>query len=56
MNLGVAATVGLTVGLAELPDKTMIATLIMGTRVRPLYVWIGASIGFVVHMAIAVLA
>lgn len=56
MNLGVAATVGLTVGLAELPDKTMIATLIMGTRVRPLYVWIGASIGFVVQMAIAVLA
>jgi putative Ca2+/H+ antiporter (TMEM165/GDT1 family) len=56
MNLGIALTVGLTVAIAEIPDKTMIATLIMGSKVRPLYVWIGTSIGFVVHMAIAVLA
>jgi len=56
MNLGIAVTVGLTVAIAEIPDKTMIAALIMGSKVRPLYVWIGTSIGFVVHMAIAVLA
>ncbi|MCU7820454.1 TMEM165/GDT1 family protein [Kitasatospora sp. DSM 101779] len=40
--------------LAELPDKTMFASLAMGTRMRPLYVWIGASSAFVVHVAIAV--
>jgi len=56
MHFGVLLTVLLTVALAELPDKTMIATLIMGTKVRPLFVWIGASLGFVVQMAIAVLA
>lgn len=40
--------------LAELPDKTMFASLAMGTRMRPLYVWIGTSSAFVVHVAIAV--
>jgi putative Ca2+/H+ antiporter (TMEM165/GDT1 family) len=40
--------------LAELPDKTMFATLAMGTRMRPLYVWFGTSTAFVVHVAIAV--
>ncbi|GHA87901.1 MULTISPECIES: TMEM165/GDT1 family protein [Streptomyces] len=40
--------------LAELPDKTMFASLAMGTRMRPLYVWFGTSSAFVVHVAIAV--
>ncbi|MGW4695343.1 TMEM165/GDT1 family protein [Kitasatospora sp. YST-16] len=40
--------------LAELPDKTMFASLAMGTRMRPLYVWFGTSAAFVVHVAIAV--
>ncbi|MET8545644.1 TMEM165/GDT1 family protein [Kitasatospora sp. NPDC004799] len=40
--------------LAELPDKTMFASLAMGTRMRPLYVWLGTSSAFIVHVAIAV--
>ncbi|MER8006552.1 TMEM165/GDT1 family protein [Streptomyces sp. NPDC094149] len=40
--------------LAELPDKTMFASLAMGTRMRPLYVWFGTSTAFVVHVTIAV--
>ncbi|MFE7711002.1 TMEM165/GDT1 family protein [Streptomyces sp. NPDC057486] len=40
--------------LAELPDKTMFASLAMGTRMRPLYVWFGTSSAFLVHVAIAV--
>lgn len=40
--------------LAELPDKTMFASLAMGTRMRPLYVWFGTSTAFVVHVALAV--
>ncbi|MEV6103161.1 TMEM165/GDT1 family protein [Streptomyces sp. NPDC051940] len=40
--------------LAELPDKTMFASLAMGTRMRPLYVWFGTSTAFIVHVAIAV--
>ena len=52
MILGVFAIIF----LAELPDKTMIATLIMGSRYRPVLVWIGATAAFTIHAAIAVLA
>ena len=40
----------------ELPDKTMVATIVMSARARPLMVWIGASVAFVVQMAIAAVA
>ncbi|HQU25813.1 MAG TPA: TMEM165/GDT1 family protein [Acidimicrobiales bacterium] len=50
--LGIAAAMF----LLELPDKTMIATIVMAARTRPLPVAIGASVGFVVQMAIAVAA
>ena len=52
MILGVFALIF----VAELPDKTMIATLIMGSRYRPILVWIGATAAFAVHAGIAVLA
>jgi len=42
--------------LAELPDKTMFASLAMGTRMRPLWVWLGTSSAFLVHVVIAVAA
>jgi putative Ca2+/H+ antiporter (TMEM165/GDT1 family) len=42
--------------LAELPDKSMFASLVLGTRYRPLWVWSGAAAAFTVHMAIAVSA
>jgi hypothetical protein len=42
--------------VAELPDKTMIATLIMGSRYRTVLVWIGATAAFAVHATIAVAA
>ena len=40
--------------IGELPDKTMFASLVMSTRGRPRYVWLGAAGAFVVHVAIAV--
>ena len=40
----------------ELPDKTMIATIVMSSRARPLAVALGASGGFVVQMGLAVVA
>lgn len=40
----------------ELPDKTMIATIVMSTRARPLSIALGASAGFVVQMGLAVAA
>jgi putative Ca2+/H+ antiporter (TMEM165/GDT1 family) len=39
--------------LGELPDKTMFASLVMATKGRPLQVWVGAALAFVVHVAIA---
>jgi putative Ca2+/H+ antiporter (TMEM165/GDT1 family) len=51
----ILATFGL-VAVAELPDKTMIATLILGSRHRPLLIWAGATVAFGLHAAIAVAA
>jgi Ca2+/H+ antiporter, TMEM165/GDT1 family len=42
--------------LAELPDKSMFASLVLGTRYRPSWVWAGAAAAFTVHIAIAVTA
>lgn len=38
----------------ELPDKTMMATIVMSTKARPRSVAIGASFGYVLQMGIAV--
>jgi putative Ca2+/H+ antiporter (TMEM165/GDT1 family) len=54
VELSVVATVYALIFVAELPDKTMIATLIMGSRYRPLLVWVGATLAFGVHAALAV--
>jgi len=51
----VAVTFGLMF-VAEFPDKTMIATVIMSSRYRPLPVWLGAVGAFTVHVALAVVA
>jgi putative Ca2+/H+ antiporter (TMEM165/GDT1 family) len=54
MQPGIALTVFALIFVAELPDKTMIATLIMGSRYRPVLVWLGATLAFGVHAALAV--
>jgi len=42
---------------AELPDKTMVATVVLTTRYRrPLAVWMGAAAAFAVHVVVAVTA
>ena len=46
-----------TVFPAELPDKTMIATIVLVTRYRrPGWVWVGAVGAFTVHVVVAVAA
>jgi len=56
VTLSVIAAVFGLIAVAELPDKTMIATLVMGARGRPLLVWLGASSAFLVHVTAAVIA
>jgi putative Ca2+/H+ antiporter (TMEM165/GDT1 family) len=42
---------------AELPDKTMVATIVLVARYKhPLAVWAGAALAFAVHVAVAVAA
>jgi Ca2+/H+ antiporter, TMEM165/GDT1 family len=51
-----ALVVFLAIFLAELPDKTMFATLMLATRMRrPFAVWVGVSIAYCTHVVIAVL-
>ncbi len=54
MNVGTFLGIFALMFLLELPDKTMIATIIMSTKARPSSIVIGASAGFVVQMGIAV--
>ena len=56
MSLSVLAITFGIIFVAELPDKTMIATIVMASRYRPLPVWIGAALAMVVNSAVAVLA
>jgi putative Ca2+/H+ antiporter (TMEM165/GDT1 family) len=56
ISLTVAATVFAVVFLAELPDKSLFASLVLATRYKPLWVWTGVSAAFVVHVVIAVAA
>lgn len=56
MGLDIAIIVGTFVLIfpAELPDKTLIATLVLATRYKHLPVWLGVSAAFGVQMLIAV--
>lgn len=55
MNIAVAATAFPIIFLGELPDKTMFASLVLASRGRPFWVWLGAAVAFAVHVVIAVL-
>ncbi|MGK5531366.1 TMEM165/GDT1 family protein [Streptomyces sp. URMC 129] len=55
-SISVAAVVFGVVFLAELPDKTALAGLVLGTRFRASYVFAGVAAAFVVHVALAVAA
>ena len=42
--------------LAELPDKSLFASLVPGTRYRPAQVWLGVAAAFAVHVTLSVAA
>ena len=52
----VTALVFGVVFLAELPDKTALAGLVLGTRYRASYVFAGVAAAFALHVALAVAA
>ena len=56
MSPAVFLTVFAVTFVAELPDKSLFASLVLGTRYRALWVWIGVTAAFAVHVTIAVVA
>jgi Ca2+/H+ antiporter, TMEM165/GDT1 family len=56
MSLAIVATVFAVIFLSELPDKTALASLILGSRYRPLYVFAGVAAAFAVHVGLAIAA
>ncbi|MEW2218805.1 TMEM165/GDT1 family protein [Streptomyces sp. NPDC006990] len=56
LSLSAAAVVFGVVFLAELPDKTALAGLMLGTRYRASYVFAGVAAAFLVHVTLAVAA
>jgi putative Ca2+/H+ antiporter (TMEM165/GDT1 family) len=53
VNFAVIGAVFAIIFAGELPDKTMVASLVMSTRGRPFEVWLGAAGAFVAHVVIA---
>ncbi len=56
ISFSVLAFVFGLVFVAELPDKTALASLVLGTRYRASYVFAGVAAAFAVHVALAVAA
>lgn len=56
MDVTVALTALALIVPVELPDKTFVATLVLATRYRPLLVWIGVALAFLVQTLVAVTA
>ncbi|MET9427063.1 MULTISPECIES: TMEM165/GDT1 family protein [unclassified Streptomyces] len=56
LSLTITAITFGVVFLAELPDKTALAGLMLGTRYRASYVFAGVAAAFAVHVALAVAA
>jgi putative Ca2+/H+ antiporter (TMEM165/GDT1 family) len=56
MSLSLFATVFGVIFVAELPDKTALATLVLATRHRALPVFLGAALALTVQSIVAVLA
>lgn len=56
MDLSVIAIVFVAIFVVELPDKTFIAALVLSTRYKPLAVWVGVGLAFLVQTLLAVVA
>ncbi len=56
MHFGIIILVFGVIFVAELPDKSLFASLILGSRYPKSYVWLGAAAAFLVHVIIAVTA
>ncbi|HTB48869.1 MAG TPA: TMEM165/GDT1 family protein [Verrucomicrobiae bacterium] len=56
MHFAIIALVFGVIFIAELPDKSLFASLVLGSRYPGFYVWLGAASAFFIHVIIAVTA
>ncbi|WGL52656.1 TMEM165/GDT1 family protein [Nocardioides sp. BP30] len=56
VDIGLVALAFFSIFVVELPDKTFLATLVLATKYRPLFVWIGVGLAFAVQTILAVVA
>jgi putative Ca2+/H+ antiporter (TMEM165/GDT1 family) len=54
VNLALIAAIAPLIFVAELPDKTALASLVLGTRYRASWVFSGVAVAFAVHVVLAV--
>jgi putative Ca2+/H+ antiporter (TMEM165/GDT1 family) len=54
-QIAIALTVFGIVFVGELPDKTAVASLVLGARYKPIAVWLGVAGAFLLHVTLAVL-
>jgi putative Ca2+/H+ antiporter (TMEM165/GDT1 family) len=54
VSLTAVATTFAVIFLAELPDKTALASLVLGARYRPSWVFAGVAAAFTLHVVLAV--
>ena len=55
MNFALALSVFGFIFVAELPDKTALASMVLATRYKPLVVFTGAALAFVIQSLVAIL-
>ncbi len=55
MDFALALSVFGFIFVAELPDKTAMASMVLATRYEPLVVFIGAALAFVIQVLVAIL-
>jgi putative Ca2+/H+ antiporter (TMEM165/GDT1 family) len=56
MHIGLILLVFGVIFIAELPDKSLFASLVLGSKFPGWYVWFGSATAFLVHVIIAVTA
>jgi putative Ca2+/H+ antiporter (TMEM165/GDT1 family) len=54
MDISVIVIVFIVIFISELPDKSLLSSLILSSRYPARYVWLGAAAAFLIHVVIAV--
>ena len=54
MDISVILVVFVVIFISELPDKSLLSSLVLSSRYPARYIWLGAAAAFLIHVVIAV--